>query len=158
MKCKQGLDHVLMGWNGLQLRRVFKHHTCNHFAASQDHCWERAQNHTRCILKLFIVLASSLQKSQLQTLSSLVPICTQGGSQPFLIKWFSLQVKLVVAAAASLRFFLLSHSGPPLLLYSRVSMRISSTQYMYLGGAGCQKSTWWINPKRRQKATKKSSR
>ena len=37
-----------------------------------------------------------------------------------------------------------SHSGSPLLpLCSRVSVRISSTQYMYMGVAGCQKSTSW---------------
>ena len=133
-------------WAYVQLQRTFKHHTCNHFTASQDHCCARAQNHTRCILKLFIVLASSFQKSELQTLSSLFTICTQGAdAQPFLIKRFSLQQQCSNGLIITFPLFSLgSHSGSLPPLCSRVSVRMSSTQYMYLGMAGCQKSTSWI--------------
>ena len=148
MQARPTLDHVLMGWNGsaLQLLRAFKHHTCNHSAASQDHCCERVQNHTQCILKLFIVLQSSFENHNFRRCPRLLQ---SAHSQPFLIKWGS-HCK-PSAGAASLRFIFLHqlsfcffHSGsPPLPLCSRVSVRISSTQYMYMGVAGCQKSTSW---------------
>ena len=104
MQARPTLDHVLMGWNGsaLQLLRAFKHHTCNHSAASQDHCCERVQNHTQCILKLFIVLQSSFQNHNFRRCPRLFQSAHR---EPFLIKWGS-HCK-PSAGAASLRFIFL---------------------------------------------------
>ena len=104
MQARPTLDHVLMGWNGsaLQLLRVFKHHTCNHSAASQDHCCERVQNHTQCILKLFIVLQGSFENHNFRRCPRLLQSAHR---EPFLIKWGS-HCK-PSAGAASLRFIFL---------------------------------------------------